>query len=719
MNRPPALEFSATSRFDEKRTPNIKNSGIDTVYMHYSTGRESGGIQLVKWRFSTVTDDDRSEWQTRCILTPRAFREVHICNNFPAMFKCPQCPDRSFLNPQSLIDHQRFSTKWHPFCKSCDMSLGNCSRRNFEDHLRRHRDTDAEFRCSTCSRGYATSRALDEHYRQSPNHPNCPVRSCRRGFRNKVTCEEHVKQSHPTAECSCGDQYFIEEGDQHLETSSHHPVCAICNIGFVDAGALSKHENIAHKELLCKRCERHFINHDELVQHYLSSFAHPTCEICCLGFADDDVFRQHIMVKHSSSKPTILVDVPPNNGNIQANIVAPGHTQDSGACPSEARTWKLNSRASSVDISSPIVRSLWDSSSTAKNSAYPWEDVPITKDNTEDRNMVSMVERLIGGADTKHDHELPVTIYESARSPIAFTGLTKSLSLHLPTLNFNDSSSCTAFNPFGPPVCSTPSPDTSSPQGLAVLPVVSPLASTPSDVTMLDGHTNRMANSTSSTLSTATFPSKDGWKTVNSSPIPRRDSTSSIETRVESVDSGDRGGPAFTKVVTNDRWKLFDDAISALTSPADTQKRHPESTSIDTSIETQGDTTLYSQSGSESGSSDSSPLSATATSPDLSSISLSTVEMLILEQELEEPLPRQALKIAKRNGSSQPPIERPRESLVYCRLCGRDPCDDCTATLCGHLYCRGCITEYVIKTPRCPTCSAPTLLYCLFRLDLS
>ncbi|KIL62865.1 hypothetical protein M378DRAFT_165140 [Amanita muscaria Koide BX008] len=55
----------------------------------------------------------------------------------------------------------------------------------------------------------------------------------------------------------------------------------------------------------------------------------------------------------------------------------------------------------------------------------------------------------------------------------------------------------------------------------------------------------------------------------------------------------------------------------------------------------------------------------------------------------------------------------------HCRLCQADMCNDPTATMCGHLFCYRCITESVIRTPRCPTCATPTLLYCLFRLDLS
>ncbi|KXN86657.1 Zinc finger and BTB domain-containing protein 24 [Leucoagaricus sp. SymC.cos] len=56
---------------------------------------------------------------------------------------------------------------------------------------------------------------------------------------------------------------------------------------------------------------------------------------------------------------------------------------------------------------------------------------------------------------------------------------------------------------------------------------------------------------------------------------------------------------------------------------------------------------------------------------------------------------------------------------LHCRACRRDTPDDITATMCGHVFCNRCIVDAVIKTSRCPFCSTPTLLYCLFRLDLA
>ncbi|KAN0085922.1 hypothetical protein V8E55_007056 [Tylopilus felleus] len=56
---------------------------------------------------------------------------------------------------------------------------------------------------------------------------------------------------------------------------------------------------------------------------------------------------------------------------------------------------------------------------------------------------------------------------------------------------------------------------------------------------------------------------------------------------------------------------------------------------------------------------------------------------------------------------------------LHCRICLRDPCEDMTATICGHLFCKRCITQAVVAKSECPVCKSATLLYCLFKLDLS
>ncbi|TDL25731.1 hypothetical protein BD410DRAFT_765420 [Rickenella mellea] len=72
-----------------------------------------------------------------------------------------------------------------------------------------------------------------------------------------------------------------------------------------------------------------------------------------------------------------------------------------------------------------------------------------------------------------------------------------------------------------------------------------------------------------------------------------------------------------------------------------------------------------------------------------------------------------------------PPSESQADSVcstpskLYCRICHADPCVDVTATFCGHIFCYGCITKHVMQESKCAVCSAPTLLYLLFKLDLS
>ncbi|KAG2137405.1 uncharacterized protein EDB93DRAFT_765057 [Suillus bovinus] len=70
------------------------------------------------------------------------------------------------------------------------------------------------------------------------------------------------------------------------------------------------------------------------------------------------------------------------------------------------------------------------------------------------------------------------------------------------------------------------------------------------------------------------------------------------------------------------------------------------------------------------------------------------------------------------DGADVPPAQPNGQSALYCRICLRDPCDDTTATMCGHVFCNRCIIDAVMARSACPVCTAPTLLYCLFRLDV-
>ncbi|KAF9226369.1 hypothetical protein BS17DRAFT_543724 [Gyrodon lividus] len=55
---------------------------------------------------------------------------------------------------------------------------------------------------------------------------------------------------------------------------------------------------------------------------------------------------------------------------------------------------------------------------------------------------------------------------------------------------------------------------------------------------------------------------------------------------------------------------------------------------------------------------------------------------------------------------------------LHCRICQQDPCEDMTATICGHIFCKKCITQAVVANSECPVCKSVTLLYYLFKLQV-
>ncbi|KZT07982.1 uncharacterized protein LAESUDRAFT_91137 [Laetiporus sulphureus 93-53] len=51
----------------------------------------------------------------------------------------------------------------------------------------------------------------------------------------------------------------------------------------------------------------------------------------------------------------------------------------------------------------------------------------------------------------------------------------------------------------------------------------------------------------------------------------------------------------------------------------------------------------------------------------------------------------------------------------HCRSCLKNPCEDPTATMCGHIFCHGCIIKELATHMHCPACKKVMLL----RLDVN
>ena len=103
-----------------------------------------------------------------------------------------------------------------------------------------------------CGREYASGNQ-QKHYRESGNHPVCFV---------------------------CGEGF----SDDSMLDMVRGPALVFSSLSM----RYMQHLSSAHLEGRCRLCDRQFRSSDDLQNHYLTSSAHPHCALCEVGFADDE-----------------------------------------------------------------------------------------------------------------------------------------------------------------------------------------------------------------------------------------------------------------------------------------------------------------------------------------------------------------------------------------------------------------------------------------------
>ncbi|KAK0185539.1 hypothetical protein F5146DRAFT_937192, partial [Armillaria mellea] len=142
------------------------------------------------------------------------------------------------------------------------------------------------FDCVECSRSFRTQVSLDEHYRGSPNHPNCRV--CGRGFR---TQDLHHDGCHPQSTCeTCRLTMYDEKMPKHYRQSPQHPKCRSCDQGFANDTEFNLHCTTVHSNVQCVECDQQFFDAEALQNHYNNSLQHPKCKRCGKGFANENKY---------------------------------------------------------------------------------------------------------------------------------------------------------------------------------------------------------------------------------------------------------------------------------------------------------------------------------------------------------------------------------------------------------------------------------------------
>ncbi|ESK96307.1 myc-associated zinc finger [Moniliophthora roreri MCA 2997] len=561
----------------------------------------------------------------------------------PSSWYCQQCPDRVFTSEKALFQHYRPALEKH-----LDSTKHNPTT------------PTSDYNCSTCSRKYSSQFSLQEHYRQSPNHPQCIP--CRKGFKNKKQYDQHLSEEHSsTVACSqCkGRQIRVDELQTHFRHSPNHPKCVKCNEGFDTDKNYEQHVEDVHIDSRCFKCRRIFDDPEELIDHYITSSSHPICELCNTGFADNSAYQDHLALEHSALSPSPTHDsteVSKLHTSAPARL-ANGLTSSIWSSPVDTSPKSLGW---SPNHASPV-ESGCRFNPFETQSGLGFDSVTMVNDLVEDTILRTVLEPVpeeppVDSAQpaARSDNQRPKHFSKSLLHPLN-TSIWKNL-------------------PFPPSETSSCSPDTSSPVGLAALPDISPLASTPTDITLING----VASPSSPVVS-----------------IPARRSPTSAPALIYTTVRGGSPSPPSSSIHAGERPAELDDYPSSRSSTL-------SCSSPDLSNYTFGNDMLSMES----------PLPFSPLESGIPTSAMSTINAL-QRKTLGDRLHRGYTPVSVRRKVTTPSLS------VHCRQCGKDSCDDPTATMCGHLFCYRCITEQVIRTSRCPVCATPNLLYCIFRLHLS
>lgn len=592
----------------------------------------------------------------------------------------PSCPsaqcslslqDKFFNSVEELMTHANAARGSHPLCIEC--------QRVFKDRPSyiQHNDTKHTIYCEKCDRKYHSQTALDQHYRASAAHPKC--RRCSVGVRDKDALAVHMADEHPRVKC-CGLSMFKDELDKHYLNSSNHPHCEQCFIGFVNSIKLVEHELAKHTEqdqepeqipaARCDICDIAFTSMDHLNDHNSDPGVHSSCGICHQIFKDTPTKIEHFTTTHvpQESDSMSSSSVSPNKvGSWRRQSLPPSSNAISqhayrhpNALPDQ--TSNVPSRSATLDTPK----------GSAASSTHPW----IAASRIESRIL----------SDTSYSSQTSSSV-TSPNAPISAMNRTRMASPKSADFSNDNSDAHTSLwsgfkmvdrnramnaDSAGSPQPSNAWIHQSKVEGNGFIPdyVATPSAfNTSSRDRMPPPPPLTTLSSTTSAMHTP----------IKSHPLsPSEPSSSHSRISFAETPSGDlsnfhllNGGTDGSPTGSTDRWKRGD--LKDLES---------------------------------------------AVEMDVFSVSTPSPPPGSMTPQSTLPMPRSRASLSLVTPVQAMPTNGGIQSKFHCRLCALDPCNETTATACGHIFCNRCIVEEVRRNARCPICHAVILLFALLKLDL-
>ncbi|KZV76856.1 hypothetical protein PENSPDRAFT_345836 [Peniophora sp. CONT] len=640
-------------------------------------------------------------------------------------FACTLC-NIPFARQDDLTEHYRKSLV-HPVCNRC--GIGARDAGTLADHVRLVHQTST---CAFCPGLRMFEDAVNAH-RVEKGHAMCS--SCNHDFSTREDLDTHIALAHPSYRCAqCNSSYSSATVlEQHYLDSPHHPRCNKCpDVGFPDSLSWEDHIRTNHPDLWCTRCNECFSTISALAHHYQASFEHPKCYDCGLGFFDEAARQEHMDEEESDidsiaspstegtnfTAPPVIITLSPRQSPGTRSISLPPHVLQ----PSDEKQPEVADVNHDIEDAADIedsadIEDPFHSTEGEAPSSEP--DVVVNETVVVFHVQTDMMEGPFSRPKSADDARPSFTAQSISAPAIP----TLSATINSPTFDdaevidetHGDDNRSADLRPADLPVeADRVSPPQATPQtseaqlNMTGASLSIPLVDSPSVIHTDDSHSfdTQTETATPALSSRSVRRMKLEVLTSHSSGSPATVviSPSSLLDAPPVPRSGSALSAARSHASARPPSRLHEASRAASRSPYQQERLgvpdvQYEPTGFQGTFGVQRSRTpSVAYSSHQPPVRGPSPRGSRAPSPNMRHIPWTSAHETEYHAERQD--------------------DARRVSYIYCRLCRRDPARVPVATMCGHIYCHSCIVDEVVKSSKCPSCAAPTLLYSLIKLQV-
>jgi len=646
--------------------------------------------------------------------------------------RCVIC-DLSFRSDKELNAHYMWSPT-HPPCVKC----AKC----FQDKTELSRHLQAAHACDICVCGVIFEpNHASAHYKDSLCHPKCI--HCGAAFKDAHTLDVHHKSSHYDHCCVRCNLWYPTKPDlqRHYFECVAHPRCIQCKEGFAGHVEYFQHVAAVYKtkgptiipatkfvavsqppqksqqkkpvKYRCDHCNIDFTKSKQLKKHNRKTPLHPCCTQCNKAYATYGAYESHMINKHPQAE--LLPKLPPRMSPQAVQIGPSTNVQQSVAPGPGSQTAGLDVSASNCATATAVPEVVDGGYQLVELSVKPQVLVDVQARETES---IASVDHVLPAADNA--------------GPSSETG--------------QDAGMMTQTTSEQEQSAKTPEVDLESDTGSVIS--VNSFSSTNSEVDALVAqaqalpHSLNMAVQCEDADEREEEASSDTYEYIHADErstdvdaraiYERPDSVISYVTETD-LDSAVLSASSSARPLDSTATQASSSSNAARDMDAE-QLDYPEDVMSESYVSaplsyacTRGLSTrlesidISMESASRPAASPS--LIASDTSADAPPVSTrQTRGSTSSRSGVSEDVSSITASVATSTRSPTPTPSEPAASALpqgrsaasgpswHCRSCGKDPCEDPTATQCGHIFCYKCIVKEIAQSMKCPVCNKLFLL---------